>query len=144
MASELKKMALLPSSMMASMQGSALLYVRVVDHDLFSIDNLVDNIYIPIRLNPGESITRQTFEGDYRRSRFELSIELSCQPNFYGEDCLTSCVPTDNESGHFGCGPRGERLCLNGWRDPGNHCLTRKGYHTHKYYITVFVTCSHM
>lgn len=119
------------------MQGSALLYVKIVDYDRLSSNDLVDNIYIPIHLNPGQSITRHIFEGIYRRSRFELSIDLSCQPNFYGEDCLTNCIPTDNDSGHFGCGPQGERLCLPGWKDPGNDCLTRKQFTT----LRITVAC---
>ena len=109
-----------------AMQGSATLFVRIEDYDLqLSSNNLVDDIYILIHLNPGQSTPRRTYEGVYGRGRFELSFELRCQPNFYGEDCLTNCAPTDNDSGHFGCGPQGERLCLDGWRDPGNHCLTR-------------------
>ena len=108
-------------------QGSAQLYVRIVDYDKFSKNDHVDNIYIPIRLNPGESTSLNTFVGYYKRSSLQLSVRLSCQPNFYGRDCLTYCIPTDrNGIGHFGCGPAGERLCLKGWKDPGNHCLTRK------------------
>ena len=115
------------------MQGSALLNVRIVDRDRVTRNDLVDNIDIPIHLNPGQSTPRRTYRGVYGRSRFELSFELRCLPNFYGENCLTNCIPTDNEEGHFGCGPRGERLCLDGWKDPGNHCLTRK--HTKQFYI---------
>ena len=103
-----------------------LLYVRIIDYDWYNRNDHVDNIYIPIRLNPGQSIAQRTFEGDYRRSRFELSIQLHCQPNFYGGECLTNCVPTDDNTGHFRCSPQGERLCLDKWRDPANHCLTRK------------------
>ena len=104
-----------------------MLYVRITDFDWLSRNDYVDSIYIPIHLDPGESIPRMTYEGSYRRGSLRLSVRLSCQPNFYGRDCLTHCVPTDVANvGHFKCSQNGERQCLKGWKDPGNHCRTRK------------------
>ena len=106
-----------------------MLYVRITDYDWYNGDDHVGNIYVPINLNPGESIQRDTYAASY--GRLELSIQLTCQPNFFGKKCSTFCNPVDIDGrGHFICGPQGERICRNGWRDPGNHCLTRKQFHT--------------
>ena len=106
-----------------------MLYVRITDYDSYNEDDHVGNIYIPIHLNPDESIQRDTYTGGY--GRFELSIQLSCQSYFFDRNCSTYCFPINVDGfGHFRCGPQGERICLKGWRDPGNHCLTRKQFHT--------------
>ena len=115
------------------MQGSATLYVRITDYDWYNGNDHVGNIYVPIRLNPGEVIRRKTYKGGY--GRFELSIQLHCLPNYFDRNCSTFCDLTDDETGHFRCGPRGERICLDGWGDPGNDCLKRKQFHT--------ATCMH-
>ena len=36
------------------------------------------------------------------------------------------CVATDSESGHYTCGSSGEKVCLEGWTNPTQHCLTRE------------------
>ena len=124
------------------MQGSAVLYVRITDYDPFNDDH-VGNIYIPIRLNPGESIQRDTYTGGY--GRFELSIQLSCLPHFFDKNCSTFCFPIDVDGiGHFICGPQGERICLDGWRDPAYHCLIRKQSHATNIHLKLLDFFLHM
>ena len=36
------------------------------------------------------------------------------------------CEATDSESGHYTCGSSGEKVCLEGWTNPTQHCLTRE------------------
>ena len=101
--------------------------MRVTDQDLLNLNDHVDDIYIIIsNLNPGESTGEITTQGVYRKGTITLSFQLVCQTNFYGRDCATYCVPADDDiNGYFTCGPNGERICRNGWQDPGNRCLTR-------------------
>ena len=109
-------------------QGSAQLYVKVLDYDAFRHNDHVDDIYIPIKdLNPGESTQMIRTGGVYGNGIIELSFQLNCRPHFYGRNCAVFCIPIDIDGvGHFDCGPSGVKTCRKGWRDPGNHCLTRK------------------
>jgi len=65
-------------------------------------------------------------ERDYGNAMIQLSFRVQCDHNFYGRNCSTFCVHTDNSTGHHACGANGERVCLNGWRNPSENCLTRK------------------
>ena len=105
------------------MQGSAQLNVKVIDIDRF-FDDHVDDIYAPVNIGSGQSTT---FDGIYGNSRLEMTFHLYCTDYFFGVSCSTYCHPLNiADVGHFDCGVNGERLCLSGWQDPGNHCLTRK------------------
>lgn len=105
----------------SSMQGSAQLYVRVLDRDRPNNFQRVDDIYVPISLNPNSSLTI-TSTGDHNRGTIKLSIRLVCWENFFGRNCSIFCQPNE----HFTCGLNGERICRSDWQDPGNRCLTRK------------------
>ena len=107
--------------------GSAAFYVRVKDFDYLSGDDLVDEINVRIsNLMPGESTRRIRTTGVYRNGKITLDFQLECWDYFYGKNCDRYCIPTDDNRGHFTCGPDGEIVCLRGWQDPANHCLTRK------------------
>ena len=127
------------------LQGSAELYVRVTDYDPHNSNDRVDDIYAPISISPAQSTTTRTFVGQYGNGRLGLSFHLACLGDFYGARCSTFCRPIDDvDDGHFACGPNGERVCLPGWQDPGNHCLTRNKLHasqalcTSKHYCVSF------
>ena len=108
------------------MQGSAQLYVQVLDYDGGNRFQHIDDIYVLISLNPG-SVAERTTTGDHNRGTIVLSFQLECLPEFYGRNCSILCEPfNDKVNGHFTCGQNGERVCRNGWQDPGNRCLTRK------------------
>ena len=107
------------------LQGSFQLYVRVVDEDSGNSDDHVDDIYIDISLSVSSSFTTQTdFYGDHGNSRIRLAFRVRCNANYYGSDCATYCVNTDDSTGHYTCGPSGTKNCLSGWT--GTECNTRK------------------
>ncbi|XP_041365653.1 mucin-17-like [Gigantopelta aegis] len=61
------------------------------------------------------------------RTRFNLKLKVFCDKNFYGEECLTFCKRTDDNTGHYTCDPQnGEKICIpgegGGWT--GDTCLT--------------------
>ena len=117
-------------------QGSVVLYVKVKDLDLFSSDDLVDRIYVLINdLMPGESTAKIETTGVFGNGKIKLRFQLECWEHFYGRNCAIFCIPIDDNRGHFDCGPNGEVICLNGWQDPANHCLTRK------YFISLLQPC---
>jgi len=37
-----------------------------------------------------------------------------CEELWHGPDCMTYCKPTDDETGHYDCGPNGEVKCHKG------------------------------
>lgn len=87
----------------------------------------MDDIYIHRTLASSSSFTDPTYySGDYGNAMIQLSFRVQCDHNFYGRNCSTFCVHTDNSTGHYACGANGERVCLNGWRNPSENCLTRK------------------
>ena len=107
-------------------QGSAELYVQVLDYDGGGNFQHVDDIYVPISINPGSAAVTRTTTGEYNRGMIELSFQLECWREFYGRNCSIFCRSFDDDvNGHFIC-QNGERVCRTGWKDPGNRCLTRK------------------
>lgn len=38
----------------------------------------------------------------------------TCIDNYHGKECKAYCKPSDNEAGHYSCGPNGEMICLEG------------------------------
>lgn len=106
---------------------STIFYVRVHDLDRYSADDLIDIISVPIsNLMPGRSTGKKKITGEYGNGRITLSFQLECWDHFYGRNCDVYCRPTNDSRGHFTCGLNGEIVCLMGWQDPANHCLTRK------------------
>ncbi|CAI8030531.1 hypothetical protein GBAR_LOCUS17302 [Geodia barretti] len=57
---------------------------------------------------------------------FEGSDCTFCEPNYYPRnDCSVICIPQNNSDGHYKCDPfTGNRVCLEGYRDPSNGCVT--------------------
>ena len=57
---------------------------------------------------------------------FEGSDCTLCEPNYYPRnDCSVICIPENNSDGHYKCDPfTGNRVCLEGYRDPSNGCVT--------------------
>ena len=107
-------------------QGSFQFYIQVGDADLFAGEH-VDDIYVHKTLASSSSFTDPTYySGDYGNAMLQLSFRVQCDHNFYGRNCSTFCVHTDNSTGHYACGANGERVCLNGWRNSSGNCLTRK------------------
>ena len=99
--------------------------MRVVDEDVGNADDHVDDIYVDVSLSVSSSFTTQTdFYGDHGNSRIRLSFRVQCSANYYGSDCATYCVNTDDSTGHYTCGTGGTKNCLAGWT--GSECNTGK------------------
>ena len=70
---------------------------------------------------------QQRYYGQEGNSYMTFLFSLSCIANYYGSNCATHCVARDNSGGHYSCDSvTGVRICLEGWSDPSNNCLTRE------------------
>lgn len=49
------------------------------------------------------------------------SYRVTCQPNYYGEQCNILCRPRDDIYGHYTCSQQGSVMCLPGWQ--GSYCM---------------------
>lgn len=49
------------------------------------------------------------------------SYRVTCQTNYYGEQCNILCRPRDDIYGHYTCSQQGNIVCLPGWQ--GSYCL---------------------
>lgn len=49
------------------------------------------------------------------------SYRVTCQSNYYGDQCNILCRPRDDVYGHYTCSQRGNVVCLPGWQ--GSYCL---------------------
>jgi hypothetical protein len=54
-------------------------------------------------------------------ARLVYSYRVTCQPNYYGEQCNILCKPRDDAYGHFACSEYGDVVCLPGWQ--GKYCM---------------------
>ena len=110
-------------------KGSFQLYVEVFDYDPTRNEH-VDDIYIVETLSPSSSFTTETwYTGVYGNSEIRLSFRVQCDVTFYGSDCATHCVNTDDDGiGHYTCDSNGQKICLSGWTDANYNCLTRKKF----------------
>lgn len=53
-----------------------------------------------------------------------VRFKAECDEDLYGPDCDISCVPRDDENGHFACDVQGSRVCLRGYcEEVGNSCI---------------------
>ena len=101
--------------------GPFQLYVEVVDNDPFDID-LIDEVKVLVPGTKGE-VTSQTFIGTFGIVSLVLSYSLTCTQNYYGSNCTTYCVPSDNNMGHYNCDPsNGNKICLPGYQNPESDC----------------------
>jgi Golgi apparatus protein 1 len=106
-------------------RGGFQMFVSIYDEDDINNDDHVDDLYAQERLNPGQSISEREYTGSRSNSHITFSFSISCDSNFYGSDCATYCVPTNNNQGHYWCdSSTGEKRCRPGWTDPDNNCLT--------------------
>uniref|UniRef100_A0A915JPV0 Delta-like protein n=1 Tax=Romanomermis culicivorax TaxID=13658 RepID=A0A915JPV0_ROMCU len=52
----------------------------------------------------------------------EYGYRVRCDPGYFGDKCGQSCVPRNNETGHFTCDEQGHRKCLPGWSNVDLMC----------------------
>ena len=110
------------------------------DDDSPDADDLIDRIFVVETGFPiSENYTpRRTYTGIYGNVRVELSYRAICKPNYYGSLCTVFCTGRDDSEGHYTCDEQGDRVCLAGWTDLPNNCLTREFhyfecYHSYKF-----------
>ena len=104
---------------MYALQGGFQLYLKVVNINPPSDDRTAITL---INLDPDLS---ESFKSG-RYISITLQYKVMCNADYYGLDCATFCVDTDDDTGHFSCSSTGEKLCLPGWSEPTTNCLTRK------------------
>ena len=99
------------------------LYVEVRDDDSpFFGSELIDEIKVQVPGTIGK-VSSQESVGTYGVVLLVLSYSVTCTQNYYGPDCSTYCVPSDNSMGHYNCDPsNGSKICLQGYQNPENDC----------------------
>lgn len=107
-------------------QGRFQFYVRIDDKDK-GADDLVDrvafNVYHPANDAWSPKISK---EGVYNQVVLKARFKINCDANFYGTDCFTYCVATDNSRGHYTCDSNGGKKCKAGYQNPSTNCITRE------------------
>ena len=107
-------------------QGSFQLLVSSEDAD-FDPDDLIDRSIFNRVMSP-DGIWTPTIavQGIYNAANIALKFRLSCNQDFYGPKCEVFCRSRDDSEGHYNCDVNGGKVCLSGWSDPANNCLTRE------------------
>ena len=102
-----------------------------MDLDHPDSDDLIDRVFATeINFAISDTFTpRRTYTGIYGNVQMDLSYRVICQTNYYGSLCTVFCSRRDDSGGHYECNGAGDRVCLAGWTDLQNNCLTRKLAH---------------
>lgn len=87
-------------------------------------DDNVDELWITRTMNPGSNSGQLRFNGIGDSKVVTLRFAVDCNPNYYGSSCTTHCAARDDNGGHFTCDNAGQRICIDGWSDASNQCLT--------------------
>lgn len=115
-------------------QGALNLYVQVDNVDTDSRqssevdgDQLVAqfDVFIDISLegNRTAMVDRTRYYDRIHHGTFLfLTIELSCEENYYGAECDKFCQSRDDESGHYVCDNDGNIICLEGFYNEATNC----------------------
>lgn len=69
------------------------------------------------------SVKNEWTNGAHRTDLAALtySYRVTCQQNYYGDQCNILCRPRDDVYGHYTCSQMGNIVCLPGWQ--GSYCL---------------------
>lgn len=82
-------------------------------------------IFAPVSQMPGDPFTApQNFSGVNGMATLELRFQINCavMTGFYGVDCNTFCLDTNDTTGHYTCDQDGMRVCLDGYLNPATNC----------------------
>lgn len=105
------------------MQTAFQLLVSVEDDDSRTSDDFVDVVVVEMSLSPSPGPTDPTtYPSRGEVCSFIISFRVECSEGLFGEDCSVFCEPRNDSMGHFSCGSGGERVCLDGYRDPETNC----------------------
>ena len=101
--------------------GPFQLYIEVVDDDGLLGSEPIDEVRVQVPGTKGASLS-QTFIGTSEIVSLVLSYSLTCTQNYYGSNCSTYCVPSNNMS-HYNCDlSNGNKICLPGYQNPETDC----------------------
>lgn len=57
-----------------------------------------------------------TLEHIGKTARITYRVRVQCAANYYNTTCTTFCRPRDDQFGHYSCGEKGNKVCLQGWQ----------------------------
>ena len=95
-------------------QGDFQLYIVIKEDD----GDLVTQLYIEEELEPMEK-TKYTHQGQVLLA---AQFSVVCKENYFGLDCATFCEERGDELGHFTCDGEGNKVCLQGYKNPSTNC----------------------
>ena len=108
-------------------QGNFQLLVSTEDADS-DPDDLIDRNAFNQQLLPTGAWTGVfQVHGYYQAACVAMQFKVSCGQYYYTQSCTVYCkAQDDNVEGHYNCNSEGGKVCLTGWSDPDNNCLTRE------------------
>ena len=66
-------------------------------------------------------------EGGSNVISLSYATRIECDTNYYQSDCSLYCTPTNDNTGHYTCDTNGNKICLPGYTNTSNNCLTADG-----------------
>lgn len=92
-------------------------YVPQTSYDLYKKQSIIQH-----SMHGWLSVKNEWTSGVHKTDAATLtySYRVTCQPNYFGEQCNILCRPRDDVYGHFFCSKEGEIVCLAGWQ--GKYC----------------------
>lgn len=114
--------------------GSVQLLIRINDLDTQNVSRVVQDFNVPAEIVTGDEKYTDTVRNFVMAKFIRLSFLVWCGVGSFG-DC--SCVPQNDELGHFNCDSEGNVQCLEGYRNtsakcteciPADGCSTVGGY----------------
>ncbi|XP_021369963.1 neurogenic locus Notch protein-like [Mizuhopecten yessoensis] len=76
-----------------------------------STDKLVSPFNLPIQCQPYQQCSSCSIN---------VTLVATCPQHYFGAQCDIYCSPSDNTTGHYTCGPDGEKICFLGYE--GDNC----------------------
>ena len=102
-------------------------------------DDLMDRVAFNIfHSSNGKWTGELAKEGIYGNVVLTARFKVNCNANYYGSDCTTYCVATDNSNGHYTCDANGGKQCKAGYQNPSTNCITREQLnYNHTLYVLI-------
>lgn len=82
---------------------------------------------VPTVLEVGSEWSLKSVEvGNRSKARLAFATRVTCNENYYGDQCSNYCRSRDDNHGHFLCSEQGHITCRPGWQGTENYCKTRE------------------
>ena len=85
---------------------------------------LIEKFTVNLELQRGLFTTATTVEGDLGVGSISLGLRVFCANNHFGDGCNVMCEGANDVGGHYTCDSEGNVVCLPGFVDPSNKCIT--------------------